>query len=206
MRVIAGSARGFGLSSPKHLGLRPTPERVKEAIFSSLAERIPGARVLDLFAGTGSFGIEALSRGAESAVFVEKDGRAMALVADNLRKTGLAGRARIFRDDARHAIEVLVREGATFDLIFADPPYFKPGAMPPGDGEGHRRREPLCWTRKLLDSEILPRLLAPGGLFLLEHFVKDDRVGSAFIEIGRSLGFGDTRVQIYSPRAGSPAA
>ncbi len=200
MRVIAGSAKGFGLSAPKHLGLRPTPERVREAIFSSLAERIPGARVLDLFAGTGAFGIEALSRGAESAVFVEKDGRAMALVADNLRKTRLADRARMFRDDVRHAIEVLAREGATFDLVFADPPYFKPNEVSRSEDGGGRRREPFSWTRMLLDSEVLPKLLAPGSLFLLEHFVKDQQIGAAFFETGKSLGFGDSRVQIYAPR------
>ncbi len=201
MRVIAGSAKGFGLSAPKHLGLRPTPERVREAIFSSLAERIPGARVLDLFAGTGAFGIEALSRGAESAAFVEKDGRAMSLVADNLRKTHLVERARMFRDDVRHAIEVLAREGATFDLVFADPPYFKPNEVPRGEAGGGRRREPFSWTRMLLDSEVLPKLLAPEGLFLLEHFVKDQQIGAAFFETGKSLGFGDSRVQIYTRRA-----
>jgi 16S rRNA (guanine966-N2)-methyltransferase len=204
MRVIAGSAKGFGLAAPKHLGLRPTPERVKEAIFSSLAARVPGARVLDLFAGTGAFGIEALSRGAESAVFVEKDGRAMALVAENLRKTRLGERARMFRDDARHAIEVLAREGAAFDLVFADPPYHKPNEAARAGGEGERRREAFSWTRVLLDSEALPRLVAPGGLFLLEHFAKDEALASAHFEAGKSLGFGDSRVQVYAPGGSLP--
>ncbi|MCC7519434.1 MAG: 16S rRNA (guanine(966)-N(2))-methyltransferase RsmD [Verrucomicrobiae bacterium] len=197
MRVIAGSAKGFGLSAPKHLGLRPTPERVKEAVFSSLAERIPGARVLDLFAGTGAFGIEALSRGAASAVFVEKDGRAMALVAENLRKTRLGERARMFRDDARHALEVLVRERAVFDLVFADPPYFKPDEA----ARGGSRRAPFSWTQFLLDSELLPLLVAPGGVFLLEHFVKDLDLETEFYATGKTLGFGDTRVQVFTPRA-----
>ncbi len=197
MRVIAGSAKGYGLKAPKHLGLRPTPERVKEAIFSSLAARVPGARVLDLFAGTGAFGIEALSRGAASAVFVEKDGRATALVEENLRKTRLADRARVLRDDVRHAIEMLAREEAAFDLVFADPPYFKPNDAAREEARGERGRPSFSWTRRLLESDLLPRLLAPEGLFLLEHFAKDTEVASPFFRASRSLGFGDTRVQVF---------
>ncbi|MFZ4694823.1 MAG: hypothetical protein ACOYMV_06825, partial [Verrucomicrobiia bacterium] len=104
-------------------------------------------------------------------------------------------------DDVRHTIEVLAREGATFDLVFADPPYFKPNEVPRGEAGGGRRREPFSWTRMLLDSEVLPKLLAPEGLFLLEHFVKDQQIGAAFFETGKSLGFGDSRVQIYTRRA-----
>ena len=93
MRVIAGRAGGVRLVSPKN-GVRPTMDRVKAAIFSSLGEMVIGARVLDLFAGTGALGIEALSRGAESALFVEKDRQSIAAIDKNLAKTGFKGRVR----------------------------------------------------------------------------------------------------------------
>jgi len=125
MRVISGTAKGHGLKAPKRLKLRPTPARVKEALFSSLAERIAGSRVLELFAGTGAFGIECLSRGAAEVTLVEKDGRAASFIQDNLQKTRLTDRARLLRADVRQALDWLCREQKTFDLIFADPPYLK---------------------------------------------------------------------------------
>ena len=121
MRVIAGSAGGIRLAAPKR-GVRPTMDRVKAAIFSSLGDAIPGARVLDLFAGSGALGIEALSRGASSVVFVEADRQSAQIVESNLAKTKLKGRVRqqdVF-DFLRHA------SGAElFDVVFADPPYEK---------------------------------------------------------------------------------
>jgi len=125
LRVITGSAKGYGLKAPRRMKLRPTPARVKEALFSSLAAHIPGARVLDLFAGTGAFGIEALSRGAAEATLVESDRRVVGLIGSNLRKTRLEEHARVLRSDVRQALERLVREEIVFDLIFADPPYLR---------------------------------------------------------------------------------
>src|SRR5438067_13540904 len=93
MRVIAGSAGGIGLEVPKR-GVRPTMDRVKAAIFSSLGDAVIGARVLDLFAGTGALGIEALSRGAEAALFVEEDRQSIAVIEVNLAKIKLSGRVR----------------------------------------------------------------------------------------------------------------
>src|SRR6185295_10758274 len=105
MRVITGSARGHPLKVPKSAATRPTPARAKEAVFSSLGDRVIGARVLDLFAGSGAFGIEALSRGAAAATFVELDGMACATLRENLRTTRLEAGASILDMDATHALE-----------------------------------------------------------------------------------------------------
>ena len=120
MRVIAGSAGGVRLRTPEGMQTRPTIERVKEAIFSSLHFRLPGMRVLDLFAGTGQLGIEALSRGAANAVFVDHRTQAADLVRENLRRTRLDDRAQVLCMD----YEAFLRSGrGPFDLILLDPPY-----------------------------------------------------------------------------------
>ena len=151
MRVIAGSAGGIRLAVPKR-GVRPTMDRVKAAIFSSLGDSMVGARVLDLFAGSGALGIEALSRGASSVVFVEGDRQSAEIIENNLAKTKLKGRVRqqdVF-EFLRHA------SGAEmFDVIFADPPYEKT--------EGGER-----FTEKLLANEVLAQLMDRDGIFVLE--------------------------------------
>ncbi len=120
MRVIAGSAGGVRLRAPEGMKTRPTIERVKEAIFSSVHFRLPGMRVLDLFAGTGQMGIEALSRGAAQAVFVDHRSEAVGLVRENLRRTRLEDRADVCCMD----YEAFLRSGpGPFDLILLDPPY-----------------------------------------------------------------------------------
>lgn len=120
MRVITGSARGRKLKELTGLDTRPTTDRVKEAIFSIIQFDLEGRRVLDLFAGTGQLGIEALSRGAAAAVFVEQRREAAALVRDNLELTGLAGSARVVGGDA---FAFLQSAKETFDIIFIDPPF-----------------------------------------------------------------------------------
>ncbi len=120
MRVIAGSAGGIRLATPEGMKTRPTIERVKEAIFSSVHFRLPGMRVLDLFAGTGQMGIEALSRGAAQTVFVDHRAEAANLVRENLRRTRLEDHASVYCMD----YEVFLRSGQDpFDLILLDPPY-----------------------------------------------------------------------------------
>lgn len=151
MRVIAGTAGGIQLVVPGS-GVRPTMDRVKGAIFSSLGEAIVGARVLDLFAGSGALGIEALSRGASSVVFVEENGQGVAAIEKNLAKTKLKGTIR-----QADAFAFLRRSSGAekFQIIFADPPYEKTKL-----GEGY--------TALLLASEALPQLLDVGGTFVLE--------------------------------------
>ena len=120
MRVIAGSAGGIRLSTPEGMKTRPTIERVKEAIFSSVHFRLPGMRVLDLFAGTGQMGIEALSRGAAACDFVDFRAEAADLVRENLRRTGLQDRAQVFCTDYASFLRSC---SGPYDLILLDPPY-----------------------------------------------------------------------------------
>ena len=151
MRVIAGSAGGVRLAVPKR-GVRPTMDRVKAAIFSSLGDMVIGARILDLFAGTGALGIEALSRGAASAIFVEADRQSGETIERNLAKTNLKGRVQL-----QDVFDFLRRPSSAdkFQIIFADPPYDKLHR-----GESH--------TDALLHNETLPQLLKPNGIFVLE--------------------------------------
>lgn len=149
MRVIAGTARGVRLARVPP-GVRPTSDRVRESVFNTLGQFFEGGDVLDLYAGTGSLGIEALSRGCARAVFVEKDGRAVATISENLRRTGLEDRAKVIRGETGRMVESMARDGRLFNLIFADPPY----RIAPTEVGG--------------DIARLPTLLAPGGRVVLE--------------------------------------
>ena len=181
MRVIAGSAGGIRLAVPKR-GVRPTMDRVKAAIFSSLGEAVTGARVLDLFAGSGALGIEALSRGASSVMLVEEDRQSAEIIERNLAKTKLKGRVRqqdVF-DFLRHA------GGAeTFQIIFADPPYEKTKY-----GESY--------TEKLLTNEALPRLLDSSGVFVLEKEPTETLPGMKLWRLVRQKTYGATEVLFLS--------
>jgi 16S rRNA (guanine966-N2)-methyltransferase len=117
VRVVAGEFRGRRLAAPRGVRTRPTADRVREALFSMLGD-VSGARVLDLYAGSGALGIEALSRGAGSAVFVDRDPRAVAAIERNLESLGLE--QEVLRQDA---VRFLARAKGTFDLVFCDPPY-----------------------------------------------------------------------------------
>ena len=119
MRVISGTARGRRLREPAGMDIRPTTDKVKESLFSIVQFRVEGARVLDMFAGTGQLGIEALSRGAAEAVFLESSPVSARIVAENLRLTGLSDRAQLIRGDSLRTVRACGR----FDLIFIDPPY-----------------------------------------------------------------------------------
>lgn len=123
MRVIAGSARSLPLKTVPGMNVRPTTDRIKETLFNILSPYIPGARFLDLFSGSGAIGIEALSRGAREAVFVEKDRRALDCIRENLRFTKLTENACVIPSDVFQALKSLPEEAQPFDLIFMDPPY-----------------------------------------------------------------------------------
>jgi 16S rRNA (guanine(966)-N(2))-methyltransferase RsmD len=123
MRVISGRLRGRTLTAPKGPGLRPTSDQVKETLFNMLGRQVVQAAVLDLFAGTGSLGIEALSRQAEQVVFVEKHPRHIRVLQRNLAACGVESASRVYRGDANKILRVLQKEGWQFDLIFLDPPY-----------------------------------------------------------------------------------
>ena len=120
MRVITGSARGISLKTPEGMQTRPTADRVKEALFSVIHFDVPGAKVLDLFGGTGQLGIEALSRGAASATFVDQSDAACKLIKENLRRTKLENSGKVVRGDY---MEFLSRCREQYDIILLDPPY-----------------------------------------------------------------------------------
>ncbi|MEO5753374.1 MAG: 16S rRNA (guanine(966)-N(2))-methyltransferase RsmD [Chthoniobacterales bacterium] len=184
MRVIAGSAGGLRLFVPK-TDIRPTMDRVKAAIFSSLGERVIGARVLDLFAGTGGLGLEALSRGAASAMFVESDRAATSAIERNLALTGLTGRIRkqdVF-DFLSHS-----STAEAHDLIFADPPYDKSKL---GD----------AFTKLLLRNDRLPERLTSDGIFVLEKRPSERLPTTDFWEVIRRKTYGATET-IFLQRKG----
>jgi len=177
MRVIAGSAGGVQLTVPRH-GVRPTMDRVKAAIFSSLADQVIGAPILDLFAGSGGLGIEALSRGAASVLFVEEDRQSIAAIEKNLAKTKLSGRVR-----QQDVFEFLRHSSLAekFRIIFADPPYEKTKA-------GER------FTERLLANAALAQLLEPGGVFVLEKRPAERVPDTELWNVIRAKTYGATEV------------
>lgn len=177
MRVIAGRAGGLRLDVPKRQ-VRPTMDRVKAAIFSSLGECVIGAHVLDLFAGTGALGIEALSRGATSARFVDHDREAIAAIERNLAKTKFEGRVlkRDVFDFLRQPISIQL-----FDIIFADPPYEK-------------MQDDRSFTDLLLKSEELSRLIEPSGTLVLEKHPTEKVYETKLWRVIRAKTYGATEV------------
>lgn len=183
MRVIAGTARGTRLARVP-AGVRPVSDRAREGLFSSLGDLIEGARVLDLYAGTGALGIEALSRGAAEAMFVDRSPPALAALRENLARTGLDGRAGVERSDVRRFLE---REpGPTgFDLVFLDPPY----------EAGQTELDPVL---ALLDAK---PLLREGFTVVLS---RGSRSSNSVIPlhwlVARRLSYGDSVVTLFRSR------
>lgn len=139
LRVIAGELKGRKLQTAPGLRTRPTAERTREAIFSILGPTVQQAHVLDLFAGTGAYGIEALSRGAASALFIEFDRQACAVLTGNIRTCGMADRARVQRWNASRNLNCLRNHVPQFELVFMDPPYGR-GLVEPALAHLHQAR------------------------------------------------------------------
>ena len=176
MRIIAGEARGTRLA-PVPEGVRPTSDRVRESLFNSLGQFFEGGAVLDLYAGTGALGMEALSRGCERAVFVERDRRARAAIRQNLQKTGFANRAEVLGGEVERQVGWLAGRGDRYNLIFADPPY-RIAAAEVG-GILHR----------------LGALLGPGGRVVIES--GEAPAGGPRGEKGVTRRYGGTFVTVF---------
>ena len=189
MRVIAGSAGGIRLTVPE-TGVRPTMDRVKAAIFSSLGDRIVGARVLDLFGGTGALGIEALSRGAVSALFVEENRAAVVAIEQNFIRTKLRGRV---KSQEVFAFLESPRVTEPFDIIFADPPYEK-------------TKSGAEFTRLLLHNQKLADLLASDGIFVLEKRPEEQLLSPGLWTITRQKRYGATEVLLLQHAPSGSAA
>jgi 16S rRNA (guanine966-N2)-methyltransferase len=184
MRVIAGSLGGRRLVAPRGRDTRPTPDRVREAIFSSLGS-VTGARVLDLYAGSGALGIEALSRGAEHVVFVEKGRGALAALGRNLTSLELTEHAEVLPVTVGRAVHAM--EGRRFDLVLADPPYARSSAAAAVIGELVGMVEGL----------------APGARIVLEHASRDTAPEVLGAALDRTRKYGGTAVSFYEVAAPS---
>jgi 16S rRNA (guanine(966)-N(2))-methyltransferase RsmD len=156
MRVIGGNARGRRLKVPKGQTTRPTAARVKEALFNILPHDLSGARVLDLFAGTGNLTIEALSRGAAAAIMVDSSFESGKVIRENLRRLHLTDRTKIWIMPATRALRLLARHGDTFDMIFLDPPYDRQ------------------WIDRTLQIIAQEKLLRGSGMVIAEHSIRED--------------------------------
>lgn len=181
MRIITGSAKGQKLKAPKGSAVRPTADRVKESLFNILAERVAGAQVADLFAGTGNLGLEALSRGAAAAVFVDSSQVSMNLIRENAAHTRLSEKAEFCRLDAVIAVSRLSQAGRRFDLVFCDPPYNR-GLV----------------AAVLLTIDRTP-FLAADGLIVLEHSQHEPvPTDLTTLSIIRTQRYGETLVSILA--------
>ena len=163
MRITGGKAARRILKVPKGLKVRPTPDLVKQAVFNSLAARVVGARVLELFAGSGALSLDCLSRGAVSALCIEKSHKHGEFIRRNASTAGYDEILEIRMQDVFPAVHQLAESGGQFDLIFADPPY----------GEKNIGYRSTSFAQQLLDDAHLPKLLAPGGRFVLGHARRD---------------------------------
>ncbi len=184
MRIIAGTLKGRTLVSPTWDGLRPTSDALRETLFNVLGPAVQDAVVLDLCAGTGAIGIEALSRGAARAVFVDHDTRALALIAVNAARCGVENRCAIIRGTAVGALADDV--GGPFDIVVADPPYDAP------------------WIDDALGAAA--RHLAADGVLVLEHARRRAAPDVPFLRLVRTRRAGDSALSTYRPAPATAAA
>jgi 16S rRNA (guanine(966)-N(2))-methyltransferase RsmD len=184
-RIIAGRSKGRRLKAPAGLGTRPTGARVRQTLFDILAPRLAGCRFLDACAGTGAVGLEALSRGAARVALVETEGRAVAVIRENLRAlAGSGGEGQVYQQDARIALAALADTGVRFDVVFLDPPYDS------------------GLYEALLEQVGETRLVEEDGVVVAEHFHKrelPETIGR--LVRTRSVRIGDHRLTFYRPGA-----
>ncbi len=176
MRIIAGEFKGRRLKTPRWEGLRPTSDKLRETLFNIIAARVAGARVLDVFAGTGAVALESISRGAELAVCIESDRRARALIAENAALCGARDRCVIIRDTAERALHKPIA-GDPFELIIVDPPY---------------DFEPLTPLLTACTAH-----LASGGLLVLEHARRQAVPASVAVRRIRLVTSGDSALTFF---------
>jgi 16S rRNA (guanine966-N2)-methyltransferase len=186
LRVISGTLKGKKLFSVKGQSLRPTSDRVKEAIFDILQDRFRGQKVLDLFAGTGALGIEALSRGATTAVFVEESPRSLSALRRNIEACRLQDRATVLVKEVPIGLKILEEKGERFGLILLDPPY----------GKG--------WAARTLAALSRCSILDADGLVVAEHSVTEELPSAPFLKRVDGRRYGDTQVSFFRPDPNPP--
>lgn len=182
MRVIAGTYRGRRLRGPQGTALRPTSDRVREAVFSILGNRLPGSRFLDLYAGTGAIGIEALSRGAQHVAFVESNAEALKLLHQNVSDCGLINRATVRAETVKQFVTQSDLALGPYDIVYADPPY----------AAAHE-------LEALFTPVVVKRMLSPDARIVAEHAAKTslpaELGGCVFL---RRYAYGDTAVSVFA--------
>ncbi|MBP1961156.1 16S rRNA (guanine(966)-N(2))-methyltransferase RsmD [Paenibacillus aceris] len=180
MRVISGTAKGRSLKAVPGISTRPTTDKVKEAIFSMIGPYFDGGQVLDLFAGTGGLGIEALSRGMDKAVFIDIEKKSIDTIQHNLQTAGLKDQAEIYRTDAARALKALAKRQQQFQLVFLDPPY---------------KMKVIAELISAMETQAIVDL---NSTIVVEHDAKDvlDDVIGGFNQ-QRRADYGDTAVTIY---------
>ncbi len=182
-RVISGRFGGIPLAAPAGEKTRPTTDKVKEALFSILQARIPDGRFLDLFAGSGQMGIEAVSRGARKAVLVDSGNEAAGVIRKNIAKLGLADEVRLLRADVHRSLRILAEEGDVFDIVFMDPPY----------------RDAVSHFESIAKILCENRMICAGGLVILEHATTDTTPENVMnLTLYRRCKYGTTMLTFYS--------
>jgi 16S rRNA (guanine966-N2)-methyltransferase len=186
MRIIGGTAKRRGLKSPSHsLGVRPILARIKKSLFDILRPRLEGSEFLDLYAGSGSVGIEALSRGAAYATFVDANPNCLSIIRQNLSKLQLFDRAKLVRADATKG---LAYAGGPFDLIFMGPPYHD------------QKWNALSLTQPTLREIFRSKILKPDGIVVGQHHAKEPPADLPQWEMYRQESYGDTKLSFFQPR------
>ena len=181
MRIVGGEYKGRIIKWPKDVKVRPTQDRVREALFNVIREIVPGSRALDLYAGSGALGLEALSRGAHSLIFVDNNIKCVRIIKDNLSFLGeAAGRAQVFKLNAGKAIDGFKEKRVKFDIIFLDPPY-------------GRELAKNCLIK--IDA---CDILAKHGFVIAEHFMKDEMPEKTDnLRLFKEKKYGDTILSFY---------
>ncbi|WP_099188064.1 16S rRNA (guanine(966)-N(2))-methyltransferase RsmD [Tepidibacter mesophilus] len=181
MRVISGSARGLKLKSPKNMDVRPTTDRVKESVFNIISDKVMDSFVLDLFSGTGSLGIEALSRGSERATFVDASKSSMEIIKENIQKARVNDKSELILSDSISAVNKLGVRRDKFDIIFMDPPYLK------------------NFIEKTLIEISKREILEEDGIIIVEHDIKDEvKDNIEKLQKYREKKYGNTMISFFA--------
>jgi 16S rRNA (guanine966-N2)-methyltransferase len=189
MRVISGKAKGRRLVAPKGGAIRPTADRIKESLFNILPRDFSGMKILELFAGTGNISIEALSRGAESALLVDASERSARIIRENLRRLELTDRAQMWVMPVRRALNAVGRQGSKFDVIFLDPPY----------------DQKLVGRSLELIASVDP--IYPTGLVVAEHSVRETlKTSYGSLSLNDQRRYGDTLLSFFRHAAAANSA
>ena len=189
MRVIGGNAKGRRLKVPKGQAVRPTSDRVKEALFNILPHDLSGIRLLDLFAGTGNVSIEAISRGAAEVILIDSSEKSGKVIRENLRSVGFTDRANVRIAPVSRALRLLARRGESFDMIFLDPPYQR------------------NWVKVCLEAIAGGNLLRASGIVVVEHSAREQpkaEYGPLVLKDQRK--YGDTWLSFFEDKAATISA